>query len=384
MPSGAGPTVVQEIDVAVVGGGFAGLLVADRLSTLGYRVALIEQSPRLLAGTSSRNEGWLHAGTYHAVSIRDRGEAMTVARRCLTGWREFRARFPHAIEAEEHRTVAIVPAARAEDIESRWQEAGVTFESMDRPGLSRIDANVAMSGDERAYQVADVGIETRMVAASLVRKLRYRGVTIHTGARAERSGDLQLTVHTNGDRIDLRYRYIVVAAGYDTESAVRSLGLPPVQVRLWRSHLMTTPRAAETSVFSVAPGDAAMINHRSWSIIGLNEDAMVVDHPTFEPDREVAARLEDAVRRRFPKVEADRVEIRACVKVDYAEAGDDPRSLNVRVLPIEPHAAIVLPGKMTEAPVVADTTAHIVFAALGSTDITDRPHDLMIGDLAHA
>lgn len=133
-----GATQHQDFDVAVIGGGFAGLLVADRLSTLGYRVAVCEQSPRLLAGTSSRNEGWLHAGTYHATSISDEAEAVAVAKRCLMGWREYRARFPHAVETASHPAVAVVPEVRVAEVEQRWELAGVAFNRLSNSAVSPV------------------------------------------------------------------------------------------------------------------------------------------------------------------------------------------------------------------------------------------------------
>lgn len=366
------------VDIVVVGGGFAGLMAADRLTTLGYRVAVIERAPRLLAGTSSRNEGWLHAGTYHAVSIADRPEGAAVARRCLAGWREYRSRFPHAVMHEDHQAVAVVPRHGVDEVESRWADAGVTFAPLAHEALHQRDPHVALTSDERTYEVADVGIDTRMVAASLAQQLRSRGARVFVDVRAERTGPERLTLRHASGALDVRFRYLVVAAGYSMEQATSELGLEPVQVRLWRSHLLTAPRAAAVSVFSVAPGDASMMNHGQWSIIGLNEDATVVHAPTTEPDPAVASRLTEAVLRRFPKVDMSRANVRACVKVDYAQSANDPRSLNVRVLPVAHDAAAVLPGKMTEAPVVADSVAHLIFQALGSPDVSDRPVDALL------
>lgn len=368
----------QVVDVAVIGGGFAGLMTADRLTTLGYRVAVIERAPRLLAGTSSRNEGWLHAGTYHAVSIADRLEAAAVARRCVAGWREYRTRFPHAVMHEDHRAVAMVPHHRVEEVESRWRDSGVAFAALSREHLHERDPHVVLTADERTYEVADVGIDTRMVAASLVQQLRSRGAQILVDVHAERTGPDRLTLRGPTADLTVRFRFLVVAAGYSMEQATGDLGLDPVEVRLWRSHLLTAPRAAALSVFSVSPGDASMMNHGGWSIIGLNEDATVVEAPTTEPDPAVSSRLAEAVLRRFPRVDMSQANVRACVKVDYARTANDPRSLNVRVLPVAGHAAAVLPGKMTEAPVVADSVAHVVFQALGSPDVSDRPVDSLL------
>lgn len=72
-----------SVDVAIVGAGVAGLMLTKKLSDLGFKVALIEKSSCVADGPSTRNEGWLHRGTYHAASIQDRSSAVQVARRCI-------------------------------------------------------------------------------------------------------------------------------------------------------------------------------------------------------------------------------------------------------------------------------------------------------------
>jgi glycine/D-amino acid oxidase-like deaminating enzyme len=116
--------VCVEHDVIIIGAGFAGLMCADRLSRLGFSTVVVDRAPQTLAGTSSRNEGWLHAGTYHAQSIADPTEAIAVARRCRYGWNEIRRRFPECVEPEPHQAVAIVPADRVEPAVGRWRWPG--------------------------------------------------------------------------------------------------------------------------------------------------------------------------------------------------------------------------------------------------------------------
>ncbi|WP_205942241.1 hypothetical protein, partial [Pseudomonas viridiflava] len=62
---------------------------------------------------------------------------------------------------------------------------------------------------------------------------------------------------------------------------------------------MSLPRLSARSVFSTEAGEAAMINHGEWSIVGLNEDATIVADPIFEVDGAVAGRLVERVEHRF-------------------------------------------------------------------------------------
>jgi L-2-hydroxyglutarate oxidase LhgO len=56
---------VIRIDVAVVGGGVAGLAAALALAERGASVCVLEREPRLGHGTSTRNSGVIHAGLYY-------------------------------------------------------------------------------------------------------------------------------------------------------------------------------------------------------------------------------------------------------------------------------------------------------------------------------
>jgi glycine/D-amino acid oxidase-like deaminating enzyme len=72
---------LKNTDIVVVGAGITGLLAARGFARLGISVTVIEQDNNLSSGATTRNEGWLHHGTYHAVSISDRTVAMSVAKR---------------------------------------------------------------------------------------------------------------------------------------------------------------------------------------------------------------------------------------------------------------------------------------------------------------
>jgi hypothetical protein len=114
------------------------------------------------------------------------------------------------------------------------------------------------------------------------------------------------------------------------------------------------------------------MNHRQGSVVGLNEDARVIASPTSVPDPDVAARLVDAIRRRFPRARVEPSDVRACVKVDVPGA-NPARSLNVSAIPLADNAICALPGKMTEAPVVADLVAELVSGRLGPPRSGSRP-----------
>ncbi|WP_394692872.1 NAD(P)/FAD-dependent oxidoreductase [Hyphobacterium sp.] len=54
-----------RVDAIIIGGGVVGLACARALALQGREVIVLEQAPRLGAGTTSRNSGVIHAGLYY-------------------------------------------------------------------------------------------------------------------------------------------------------------------------------------------------------------------------------------------------------------------------------------------------------------------------------
>src|SRR6185436_11411461 len=91
----------EEYDVAIIGAGALGLITGALSVKNGFKTVIIEESPTLASGPSTKNEGWLHAGTYHANSIANESEALAVARRCLEGYTWVLNNYPHVVERGE-------------------------------------------------------------------------------------------------------------------------------------------------------------------------------------------------------------------------------------------------------------------------------------------
>src|SRR5689334_3121047 len=99
---------MRRTEVVVVGAGVAGLMLFKKLATLGVSTLLVEKLPLAANGPSTRNEGWLHRGTYHATSIRDRGQAIQVAQRCIYGFEQIRAYAPECLEETTTSSIAVL------------------------------------------------------------------------------------------------------------------------------------------------------------------------------------------------------------------------------------------------------------------------------------
>lgn len=113
-------------DVTIVGGGVAGLWSAKELIDRGLTVDVIEKSDYLATGATTRNEGWLHAGTYHSVAIYDEIDAQNVTARTVFGHDAIVNFAPESIEHGP--TYAFIKEDElAQAALQRWNRFGIQY-----------------------------------------------------------------------------------------------------------------------------------------------------------------------------------------------------------------------------------------------------------------
>lgn len=131
---------METVDVAIIGGGVAGLAAAIAVATPERRVCLLERHARLGLESSTHNSGVIHAGIYYP---RD----SLKAKLCVEG-RELLYDFcrehgvPHARSGKF--IVAIEPheVPELEALASRARENGVEVELVDQPFVRRREPHV--------------------------------------------------------------------------------------------------------------------------------------------------------------------------------------------------------------------------------------------------
>jgi len=366
-------------DVVVCGGGVTGLMIASKLSTLGIKCALVERGKFLADGPSTRNEGWLHRGTYHAYSIKDRARAMRVAKRCIYGHEQVRQFAPEALEDLESNSYAVTTDnTNIDELISRWKEADVQFKEIQVRSLTAANPSLKFENFANAFLVGDVAINTRILYRKLLVSAKLNKTTIYVESElASIDGDIA-TLFQSGDRIQIRSKLFIHATGYRISSGFGKLFGKSLPVRFWKSHLLVTGRFSADSVFFVDPNEAAAIHHGKKSITGMNEDATLVAQPDFYVTEQSRFKILTAASRLFRFDFSQPHEVVACIKVDFAENEAATRSLDISISePIDNHLC-VLPGKMTEAPYVSDRVAALVYNRLGDQSIALRPMDRLV------
>jgi hypothetical protein len=129
-------------------------MLAKKLFQLGLTVALIDKEKEFSKGPSTRNEGWLHRGTYHAVSIKDPDHAKRVASRCIHGHEQIKAYAPEACEEIHQPAFAFTLCAfDVAEIKSRWGSAGVKFQEVSFTELKRHVPELVLPNVVAAFRV---------------------------------------------------------------------------------------------------------------------------------------------------------------------------------------------------------------------------------------
>jgi glycine/D-amino acid oxidase-like deaminating enzyme len=376
-----------RVDVVVNGGGGMGLWMAKNLSALGFKVALLEREARFAGGPSTRNEGWLHC-TYHAAAISDHNAALQVGRRSLYGYKQIRRFAPEAVEDPDVPAYALVrDTALLEQAMSRWDELGVPYRRVRAAELNRVAPHIRTDRAAAIFATQDVSLNTRLVYAKALDNARCRKAVILCNTEIIAWEDdyvatLQSQTQTWGW---VEARLFVHTTGYGVEELFRTKLATSLPCRYWKAHLLDLPRVMRPGAFYLDKGEATIMHHGAWSIVGATADSLRIADPSHNaPDPTKVAELTQALRRLIDIHEAElqRIRPRACIKVDMFDELDHNGHvwpiLNVLYTEPRPNHLLILPGKMTEIPYVADRVTYEIFDRLtreGAHPIALRPID---------
>lgn len=359
---------IHKFDLVISGGGVTGLWLALKLSASGYSVALLEKGPHLAGQSSIKNEAWLHHGSYHGGAIPVRDIAVRVSRQTLEGCLQTLAFAPEAVEDPSSQCFALIRNLDVQEVESRWAEVGVPFTRLSRSEFIRHVPEVRTDDIVAFYGVQDKSINTPVYYAMLRDEAMRHGTHIRTSSEITSFDGMRAKVQTPSGVETYEAELFLHAAGFGLKEFFLTRFDQPIDLglRFWKSHLIDLPRVARHGAFFLDPGEATLMHHGQWTIAGFNSDSTAVTEPDFKtiPERVESAR--QALQRMLFRVNFDNAEPRACIKVDQ-EPRDDvdmfvPRAgapyprpqLGLTWGQPRPGHLWVLPGKMTEAPFVAD------------------------------
>ncbi len=229
-PVGFSDPLPAEVDVAIVGGGVAGVSAAWFLAERGLRVAVLEKG-RVAGEQSSRNWGWVRQQGRDAAELPIMTEALTVWDRMGeitgedTGFRREGVLYIAATEADMAGFERWYGIARAHQLDTRLLTAAEVRGLVDTPG-ERWTGGIVTPSDGRA--------EPWLAVPAFARAARRAGVAV-TEDCAVRSLDIEggrvAGVVTENGRI--RAGRVLVAAGAWSRLLLQRHGvdLPQLAVR---------------------------------------------------------------------------------------------------------------------------------------------------------
>lgn len=352
-------------DVTIVGGGIAGLWSAKELIDSGLKVAVIEAADTLATGSTTRNEGWLHAGTYHAAAIEQETPALNVARKIRLG-REAILRF--APEVVDHDTTFALLGSDTitERAIRRWDEADIPYQLLKKTGFPNHDG-IDLDVVEEIAEVEDKSINTRQLCAKLAAYVLDSGNKIITGAHFMPLDDKVAEFSVDGQTYKAFSDQFLLTAGNGTEEILRQVADGEYDIRYFKSHLMIFPRITRDNYFYVDGRETGFMNHGPASIAGLNRDSVEIPRPDYAPMAIKERALYDALKRLVPAADqfqlgTPQIKAVACVKPDIRRSDSPEPDLDENIFKASDTYTVAFPGKMTQAPHMAKDVAEQLYA----------------------
>jgi len=375
----------MRLDVAIVGGGIAGLWLLARLRAQGYQAMLFE-AEALGAGQTLASQGIIHGGLKYAIDLKIAGASDALAdmparwRACLAGQGEIDLSAAK-VNAEHH----LFWARR--NLASRV--AGFFGAKMLR---GRVEPLVPAQWPQVLSDPEHVGAvyqldEMVLDVPSLLRALAEPHIAaikrVLPDFRIERAADgigVLLLRDASGAERRVVARHYVFAAGAGNEVALQALGQPaaraqrrPLQMLLIErapaplfAHCFDTSDKPRVTVTSHRCADGRLI----WYVGGQLAEAGVAQDETALIQ---AAKQEFATL--LPRLDLSRCRF-AGWRVDRAEgATDDGRKPEDPVLQHHGNATIAWPTKLALAPKLADALLPLLAApdGLNVVDAVDWP-----------
>jgi L-2-hydroxyglutarate oxidase LhgO len=308
-------------DVAVIGGGVAGLACAAELARRGRSVVVLERHEQIGTETSSRNSEVVHAGIYYpAESLK--------ARSCIEG-RELLYRRCERDAIGHARLGKLIVATSTDQLATLGRLARQAIENQ-AGGITELEGEQVRRLEPRVRAIAAVWstnsgiVDAHALMRSYQAELEAKGGTVVTRTRVvaltTRSHGWSIrTLGADDEPFDLDCELIVNAAGLEADSIAAMAGLD-VDALGWRirfckgDYFGVAPglgRLASRLVYPVPNTDGAGLGvHLTIDLAGrfkLGPDAHYVDEIGYRVDPAKAAAFAEAAQRFLPEIDASQL-----------------------------------------------------------------------------
>lgn len=348
-------------DVTIVGAGIAGLWSAKELIDRGFSVNIVETSNFLANGATTKNEGWLHAGTYHSIGIENEADANSVTSGIRLSHESIIDFAPESIDHKSSFAV-VTSDSLAHKAVTRWEQTGVGYQEVganDIPDNDTLD----ISRLQAFFKVEDKSINTYALCQKLAQYAVRSGADIIMNADFIPEDGSTATVRTGeGEVYTLKSNHFLVTAGVGVRDIVKKITGEELPTRFFKAHLLVLPRLTIDNYFHLDAGESGFMNHGATSIVAVNRDGIELSSPDNEVVEEKRKLARNSLIRMVPSAARHDVEgsiaTIVCNKPDVTGDFGDTQSLDVNIFEPAPGYTCALPGKMTMAPYLAKKVAN--------------------------
>jgi L-2-hydroxyglutarate oxidase LhgO len=284
--------MIENVDVCVVGAGYAGLTAARRLAQAGREVIVLEKNRGIGEETSSRNSEVIHAGLYYpAGSLK--------ARFCVEGRERLYAYC--AAKAVAHRRcgklIVAVHEAQRPKLEALRKSAAANgahdLDWLTGSEARALEPNVLATA---ALWSPSTGIvDSHALMLALQGDLERGGGSVAVLSRCiggRRRGDtVEIDCSVDGEALRLRARTVINAAGLYATQVARALGdLPAQEIPAPRyakgNYFVYTGKSPFTHLVYPLPEDGGLGVHATLDLAGRARFGPDVEWlaPGTEPD----------------------------------------------------------------------------------------------------
>ncbi|MBO6563194.1 MAG: FAD-dependent oxidoreductase [Pseudomonadales bacterium] len=360
-----------EVDVAIIGGGIAGLWIHNNLIAHGYSSLLIEKDQLGCAQTLA-SQGMIHGGIKYTLAGATTGASETIAamperwNQCLAGEDPVDLQGVETLSQDYYMfsdrsvTSKVTAFFGSKAIEGR-------VSAIKRRDYTGAFANAEFKGS--LYKLQDIVLDTE----SLISRLASVGHVVQGEATLEQEDGRVSSIRIPG--LLIKPTTTILAAGLGNEALIRALALPvTMQRRPLQQVIVTGPELPDLYAHAVTlkAGDKPRItftthqagNQKAWYLGGQLAETGV--------DRSEAEQVEFAKKELaevVPWVDLTQCEF-ATLRIDRAEAG---HSEGLR--PDRPFARrygnviVSWPTKLTLAPMLGDMVLELMPPAGGEDKV---------------
>lgn len=373
---------VQNMDAVVIGMGSLGLMLAKRLTDFGQSITVIEQSPTIANGPSIKNHGWLHTGVVHSLSAQDL-PARSLVKKLQYGHQFFSSYAPECLDEPFEPTYAVTKDEElAERARERWDHLEVPYRELTAEQFAEVEPNLDEEAGKYFFETTDSRINNRLLFVKMQAEMRRRGARILTAASYEYEDDNTISVKSGGDTHRIHAPLFFYATGNNLGQSYEKLTDEELPIEYWKSHLLLMPRITEASIIGLDRHSPIIINHGDKSVVNRSYDEIPATTQNTDVDPEQVEMAIEAIEESYPGAQIREKDIQAiaCLKPHIATGGPVARHSVGEVVyePREGHV-FALPGKMTEAPYVADTLIKQAYAQgkINADIVSKRPLDML-------